>query len=311
MEDEDSAGVRQGGSLMANISRQSDSHIVISKEEVVKVLSRNIGEKGDPGVGIAGDNAQSWNPAGEWDSATAYSELDVVVHTTAEGGDGSAYICLQANSNQAPSTSPSYWAMIVQSVEGPQGPGGENFTAATLVGVWRGAWSSGNNYNENDLVRKDGSTYVCNTSHTSANGNRPGVGGQWSMFAQKGATGSAGPRGAQGPQGNVGPAGPQGDTGPRGAAGTAGANGTNGEDAPVGLSLGPWTEARILGFVNQSGYSIVLSNEVKNGTGTVDWRQKNGSSASLPVTLAPGDLYEVRVENISGRCYLGYQAERA
>jgi hypothetical protein len=300
---------------MAEASRQNDKHLVIQTEEVIQVVGRNLGEKGDPGVGLAGESAPGWNPAGEWDSATAYAELDVVVHTTADDGDGSAYICLQANTNQPPAASPSYWAMIVQAVEGPQGPGGEDMTSAVEVGVWRGAWNSGTSYSDNDLVRYEGSTYICADPHTASNSNKPGSGaGKWGLFAQKGATGPAGPRGEQGERGNTGPAGPQGEQGPRGTNGANGSNGSagaDGADAPVGLSLGPWTEARTLGFLNRSGFSIVLSNELKDGTGTVEWRRKNGSSASLPVTLANGDLYEVRVEGVSGRCYLGYKAERA
>lgn len=295
--------------MSEEVSRQSDKHIVIQSSEKVQILSRTQGERGDPGVGIPGESAQPWNPAGEWDAATAYSELDVTVHTTAEGGTGSAYICLQANTNKPPSTEPTYWALIVEAVEGPQGPGGEDMSSAVEVGVWRGAWAAGISHNENDLVRHEGSTYVCVNPHTSSNSNKPGSGaGKWALFAQKGATGSTGPRGEKGDKGNTGSTGP---AGPAGPPGPSGSQGSDGEDAPVGLSLGPWTEARTLGFLNRSGYSIELSSELKEGTGTIEWRRKNGSNVSLPVTLANGDLYEVRLEAVSGRCYLGYRAEKA
>ncbi len=99
--------------------------------------------------------------------------------------------------------------------------------------------------------------------------------------------------------------------GERGATGATGATGAAGNNAPVGLSMGPWTEARILGFINRSGVSIVLSSEQKIGTGTITWRKKNGSNTSLPITLDNGDLFEVEIENISGRVYLGYRVEEA
>lgn len=300
---------------MAEASRQSDKAIVIQTDEKIQVVGRNLGEKGDPGVGIAGESAQPWNPTGEWDSATAYSELDVVVHSTGDGGTGSGYICLQANTNKPPSTNATYWAMIVEAVEGPQGPGGEDMTSAVEVGVWRGAWNAGTAYHKNDLIQYSGSSYVCVSGHTASNANKPGSGaGKWSLFAAKGGSGSVGPRGEKGERGNPGPPGDKGDPGnrgPRGDDGRDGADGADGADAPVGLSLGPWTEARTLGFLNRSGFSIVLSNELKDGTGTIAWRRKNGSGASLPVTLANGDLYEVRVEGVSGRCYVGYKAERS
>ena len=295
---------------MSEASRQNDRHLVIQQNETTKVVQRNLGEKGDPGIGIAGENAPAWTAQGEWSSAAAYSELDVVVHTRAEGGDGSAYICLQAHSNQAPASSPTYWAMIVETGEqGETGPSGTTVTGDIGSFTWRGGWASGTAYNLYDVARYENSSYICVNAHTASNANKPGSGaGKWGVLALKGGTGPQGPRGEKGDTGTVGPAGPQGNTGNRGAAGPAGADGL---DAPAGLSMGPWTENRTLGFVNRSGFSIVLSDELKTGTGTIAFREKNGTSASLPVTLANGDLYEVRVESVSGRCYLAYKTEKA
>lgn len=295
---------------MSEASRQNDKSIVIQNNETVKVIERNLGEKGDPGVGIPGEDAAEWNPQGAWSSATAYSPLDVVVHRRAQSGDGSAYICLQANTNQAPASSPSYWALLVETGEqGETGPSGTTLTGESGSFAWRGAWASGSVYDLYDVARYENSTYICVNAHTASGANYPGSGaGKWGVIALKGGTGPQGAKGAKGDKGNTGPAGPQGEKGNRGA---TGATGAKGDDAPAGLSMGPWTDARPLGFVNQSGFAIVISNEQKEGTGTIDWRRKNGSDVSLPVTLANGDLYEVRVESVSGRCYVAYKTERA
>lgn len=295
---------------MSEASRQSDKSIVISSSETVKVVQRNLGEKGDPGVGIPGASAPEWTAQGPWSSATAYSPLDVVVHTRAEGGDGSAYICLQQNTNQPPASSPSYWSMIVQTGEqGEEGAASGAITGDTGSFTWRGAWASATAYNLYDVIRYNNSSYICVNAHTSSNANKPGSGaGKWGIVALKGGAGPQGAKGSKGDKGNTGAAGPKGAKGNRGAVGP---KGNKGNDAPAGLSLGPWTQTRVLGFVNRSGFSIKISSEEKVGTGTIDWRRKNGTNASLPITLANGDLYEVRVEDVSGRCYVAYKTEKA
>jgi hypothetical protein len=293
---------------MAEASRQNDKQIVISSNETVKVVQRNLGEKGDPGVGLAGDNAPEWNPQGAWSSATAYSPLDVVVHKRAQSGDGSAYICLQANSNKPPATEPSYWALLVETGEqGETGPSGTTLTGDIGSFTWRGGWASGSSYNLYDVIRYQNSSYICVNAHTSSGANFPGSGaGKWGIVALRGGTGPQGAKGNKGDKGNTGPAGPKGEKGNRGSVGP------RGSDAPAGLSLGPYTDTRVLGFVNRSGFAIKISSEEKVGTGTIDWRRKNGNNVSLPVTLANGDLYEVRIEKTeSSRCYVAYKTERA
>jgi hypothetical protein len=292
---------------VSEASRQNDKNLVIPNNETVRVVGRNLGERGDPGIGIPGENAAEWNPQGAWSSATAYSPLDVVVHRRAQSGDGSAYICIAQNTNKPPAANPTSWALLVETGEqGEQGPSGTTLTGASGTFAWRGAWASGTSYSLYNVIRYENSSYICVTAHTANNSNFPGSGaGNWSILALKGGTGPQGAKGNKGDKGNVGPAGPKGDQGNRGVAGPRGA------DAPVGLSIGPYTQDRVLGFVNRSGVSIKISSEQKTGTGNIDWRRKNGTNTSLPVTLANGDLYEVRVQNVSGRCYIAYKAERA
>ena len=85
------------------------------------------------------------------------------------------------------------------------------------------------------------------------------------------------------------------------------------------LSLGPWVEEGVLGFVNRLGYPIKISNEQFRGNATVSWRRYEGNSASLPLTIKNGGVYEVYVTNIGqstdnvigSRFYLAYKVEKA
>jgi hypothetical protein len=107
----------------------------------------------------------------------------------------------------------------------------------------RGAWDNGANYEENDLVTWQGSSWRALTDNLN---RRPDTHpAQWELFAQRGNTGPAGAPGATGPQGPAGaqgeqgPTGPQGDQGPQGPQGFTGAKGDKGDkgDAAVRVNL--------------------------------------------------------------------------
>lgn len=101
-------------------SRSNDKQVVIQPYgDAIQVVSRNAGVAGEPGVAGANATAANWNPRGAWSSATSYSVRDVVVHRKAQSGDGNTYICLQAHTNQPPSSNPLYWAQISEAAEGP------------------------------------------------------------------------------------------------------------------------------------------------------------------------------------------------
>jgi hypothetical protein len=104
---------------------------------------------------------------------------------------------------------------------GPQGPAG----AAGLAGLaYQGAYASATNYNLNDAVTFQGSSYISLAGSNA--GNTPGASPAfWSLLAAAGAAGATGPAGANGVPGAAGAAGP---AGPQGPAGPAGANGVNG-----------------------------------------------------------------------------------
>jgi len=89
--------------------------------------------------------------------------------------------------------------------------------------VYRGSYSSATNYELNDAVSYQGSSYI--SLAASNHGNTPGLNpAYWSVLAAQGATGAQGPVGAAGATGAQGLAGPQGPPGATGAAGAAGMN---------------------------------------------------------------------------------------
>ena len=85
----------------------------------------------------------------------------------------------------------------------------------------------------------------------------------------------------------------------------------------AGLSLGPWMEAGVLGFVNQSGFALKLSDERTRGDADIEWRKLEGEDVSLPVTVPNGGVFEVYVTNVDmaafggPRFYIAYQVEKA
>jgi hypothetical protein len=108
--------------------------------------------------------------------------------------------------------------------------------------VFRGPWTTNTNYDLNDIVTKDGSSFIATTKSTGVDpvADIAGSGGKWAYLAQKGATGATGPMGPQGAQGMpgatgaIGPAGPAGPQGIPGPMGPAGAIGPMGPAGPVG-----------------------------------------------------------------------------
>lgn len=124
--------------------------------------------------------------------------------------------------------------------------------------TFRGIWSASVPYAPNDVVSKEGSSYVAIAPSTGVEpvSDVSTNGGKWELIAQKGAAGPVGATGAQGP---TGPAGPQGISGPQGLTGPQGPSGPQGPAGPQGL-LGPQ------GPIGPAGPGAVF---VKDATGTV------------------------------------------
>ena len=55
---------------------------------------------------------------------------------------------------------------------------------------WKGAWLTATAYATGDLVREDGSTYICLIAHTSGTFSTDLSAARWELFAQKGASGA-------------------------------------------------------------------------------------------------------------------------
>lgn len=118
-----------------------------------------------------------------------------------------------------------------QGIQGVTGPIG--VTGATGPGfTWRGTWTTFTSYAIRDVVFQGGNAYQCISAHTST-GTFPGVGAQWQLMVQQGATGVQGVTGVTGPQGIQGATGVQGVTGP---AGVTGATGIQGPVGPTGTA---------------------------------------------------------------------------
>lgn len=69
---------------------------------------------------------------------------------------------------------------------------GVNFvpTSATTVPDWEGMWMTSTAYVPNDMVREDGSVYICLTGHTSGTFATDLSNSLWELFASKGSTGA-------------------------------------------------------------------------------------------------------------------------
>lgn len=164
---------------------------------------------------------------------------------------------------------------------GPTGPTGPKGL------IWRGGWSELEEYQPDDAVMFDGSSWVALDSSV---GRKPGADGEkWDLLAQRGSDGLAGavgatgptgptgpqgargPQGAQGSQGPVGPIGPQGPAGDTGATGPQGPTGPRGQTGPQGLpgSADAWgrlgnagtTDANFIGTTDNRPLAVRVNNQ--------------------------------------------------
>jgi hypothetical protein len=96
-------------------------------------------------------------------------------------------------------------------VAGPQGLKGDTGAqgAPGLIGVWKGAYSSGTTYAKLDVVSFNGAAWISKSDANTA--HNPGTTADWELVADKGA------QGVQGLKGDKGDTGAQGQTGVIGA----------------------------------------------------------------------------------------------
>jgi hypothetical protein len=185
------------------------------------------GPVGMPGMegpkGDKGDSVPTF--VGEWNNAESYDNHEVVSY------QGSSYIAV---TNPTAGSQPYFgspdWQLIAQAGSpgsdgstgepGPEGPAGAGFPGYN----YRGSFDSNSEYNINDIVYFDGSSYVCR--QYTGSGSSIFDENYWQLLASKGTPGDPG-----GPQGEAGPAGPEGSQGPQGEPGQQG---------PAGPSIAYW-----------------------------------------------------------------------
>jgi hypothetical protein len=93
--------------------------------------------------------------------------------------------------------------------------------------IWEGTWSSGSNYDENDVVYYDGSSYIA-VANVSSGQNPPDNNSNWELMAQAGTSGTSGSSGISGSSGSSGTSGSSGSDGSSGTSGSSGSSGTSG-----------------------------------------------------------------------------------
>ena len=250
---------------------------------------------------------------GPWSPATEYAVNQIVSY------NGSSWISIldNPNTNQPPSTSPTYWQNLAD---------GFNFTKA---------WSSITTYNPTDVVTELGSTFVAIQTNTNIDPNTDyfnNSGLNWQLLAQAGATGATGPAnttvsvgttmtGAPGttaavvgvtgpgtlalnftiPQGITGPTGPAGATGsqglqgPAGPTGATGATGAQGATGAGGMTVYPSPFAWTSGSAVSSTFGAVLgSNGPTGATGTgAVYVSVSTSCVNTTGAVAQCDVYTV------------------
>ena len=151
--------------------------------------------------GIRGaDGDMTW--AGEWSSSTTYVTNQVVYY------EGSAYVCIQGNSNLRPDQNTTQWTIMVQ--KGDTGPTGTAGTAgATGPQGAVGATGPQGTQGARGLTGPQGPQGTPGVDGDDGQSITGPAGPQ----GPAGADGQDGARGVTGPQGPQGPAGPQGDSG--------------------------------------------------------------------------------------------------
>jgi hypothetical protein len=66
---------------------------------------------------------------------------------------------------------------------------GVRVVGTAFVPSWKGSWTTATEYAINDLVRQDGSSYICLVAHTSGTFSTDLTAVYWELFSQKGSAG--------------------------------------------------------------------------------------------------------------------------
>ena len=122
--------------------------------------------------------AESLDWKGDWTISTFYKVNDLVKY------GARVYICNQAHtSNPATTTAPGTDPESSTGLEADQ----SKWDIFSTGVEWKGNWTTGTRYKVGDLVKYGGTTYVCNTAHTSAASAASGLENNqssWDFFNQ-------------------------------------------------------------------------------------------------------------------------------
>lgn len=130
------------------------------------------GMKGDQGA-----KGAQWK--GAWSNSAAYVIDDIV------SINGSAYICILANTNQSPPNG-TYWQLLAS--KGTDGTNGTNGTNGAKGMNWKGTYNPATAYVLDDAVAYNGASYICIQAGT---GKQPDTNPTyWAILAQKGGDGA-------------------------------------------------------------------------------------------------------------------------
>lgn len=303
--------------MSLNPAESSERWVIDQNTEPTRVIRAGTGATGEAGApgerGADGSFKNSFQ--GSWNSGSAYSQGDIVLYATADGGDGCCYMALSANSNISPTSEAgeTSWALVVE--RGEQGATGADLTippdpaGGAIVPRPRGVWASGADYDLHDIITISGSAYICSADHTSGNTTKPESGANWATkwikYVSRGTTGPRGPRGYTpyiGGNGNWWRIDPddgvakdlglpaRGEKGDTGAAGSNGADGTDGTDGKSGISL-EFTSNGTIRFIAPFACEVKLADSA--GTGSLSY------SPTLPANLAKGEVLAVTASGVT------------
>ena len=125
---------------------------------------------GPPGPqGIQGACGLGFDWEGEWLNATAYVSQTSTCNASTVESDGQAYVCIQdhtSSTDDTPETGvnwENYWDLLVSQAAG----------GGTGDVTWKGNWVSTFQYEPDDFVTNNASSYMCITSHFSTDETEP------------------------------------------------------------------------------------------------------------------------------------------
>jgi len=235
--------------------------------------------------GIRGaDGDMTW--AGEWSSSTNYVANQVVYY------EGSAYVCIQGNSNLRPDLNTTQWTLMVQKGDtgatgatgtagatgakgavgdtGPQGATGS--TGSTGPQGPQGPQGAQGDSGSAATVTVGSTTTGLAGSNASVSNSGSSSQATFNFTIPRGATGATGAQGATGPQGSQGATGPQ---GPTGAAGSQGSNGTAATITVGTVSTGlPGSSASVTnaGSSSSATFNFAIPRGDTGASGSFTWR---------------------------------------